>query len=42
MARSIGAYIPYVFEPITYLARLTIVANTDTAIIYSKAMDGTP
>ncbi len=38
IARSIGAYIPYVFDPIIYLAILTIVASTDTAIRSSNTV----
>lgn len=42
IARSIGAYMPYVFEPMTYLAILTTVANTEIAISSSNAVGGTP
>lgn len=31
IAKMIGAYIPYVLDPIIYLAMLTIVATTITA-----------
>ena len=42
MANIIGAYIPYVFVPIIYLATLTIVASIVTAISNSNVDWDTP
>lgn len=42
IANMIGAYIPYDFDPITYLATLTIVATIITASSNSNTCCGTP